>query len=94
MGFEHCYSHDCDLTSIFVANAGLWCWEASSVLLLVGRDAARGDWPVVRGCVWYTCGSCGCWVVGNVTRNRNRDRSVKGPHKVTVHTGSDLRRAS
>ena len=45
MGFEHCYSHDCDLTSIFVANAGLWCWEASSVLLLVGRDAARGDWP-------------------------------------------------
>ena len=58
MGFEHCYSHDRDLTSIFVAMrvCGDWCWEAS---WSVWMDAPRG----VRAWLCAYTYTCGCWVV-------------------------------
>jgi hypothetical protein len=41
MGFGHCYSHDRDLTSIFVATRV--CGVLGGVLLLVGVDG-RAAW--------------------------------------------------
>jgi hypothetical protein len=80
MGFEHCYSHDRDLTSIFVATR----------VCGVGRRLGRCGWT--RRVLWRPCVAVrGIYLYvrvlgGDVTRNRNRDRSVQGPHKVTVHT--------
>lgn len=67
MGFGHCYSHDRDLTSIFVATRV--CGVLGGVLWAsCGRRSVWMDAP--RGVRAWLCAytdaytyTCGCWVV-------------------------------
>lgn len=67
MGFGHCYSHDRDLTSIFVATRV--CGVLGGVLGLL-RSPVGVDVDAPRGVRAWLCAytdaytdTCGCWVV-------------------------------